>query len=108
MFNSGVRERDDNEDSRLPKRLKMDVDPVTELQESAKDVDMTAAASKLKYQSEDLLPPSRTLLPYKRTDGSVHDVFRISEPDVGISEYMSSDGSRIVGIIKQRYVFEHF
>ena len=109
MSNNGVheREKDDNEDPRLPKRLKMDIDPAMELQESVKDVEMTTASSKTRYPSEDILPPSRALLPYRRPETPVDDVFRISEPDVGISEYMSGDVSRIVGIIKQRYVLGH-
>lgn len=89
------RELDDSLEERSPKRTKLD--DCHSLNE-----DHTAPTTS---EEENLLPPSHVLLglakPTAAADGSL---YRISEEDVGISEYVSSDIPRIGGIIKQRYV----
>ena len=86
-----TREPDDSQDGRSPKRTKID-QPLTDSTSSAEDAELG-----------DILPPSHVLLGIARptftTDGTMH---RIVEADVGISEYISHDVSKINGIIKQR------
>lgn len=58
-----------------------------------------------KYVNEDLLPPSRALLPSAKLSDRPSDQQNLTfEADVGISEYVSSDVPPIQGIIKQRCV----
>lgn len=103
---SHIREReiDDTESERLAKRLKMDENLSTASHEPIQDVEISPVGPEEKFSSEDLLPPSRSLLPsYK--GGILHGGdCRVSEPDVGISEYIANDIPQIEGIIKQRYV----
>jgi len=91
------RELDDSQDGRPLKRTKLD--------ESSTEPQTSGALSKETYiKSENLLPPSHILLgtskPAFTPDGNT---YRILETDVGISEYISRDVSKISGIIKQRY-----
>ena len=95
-----VRERDleQSDDERETKRLKTDHSGDTaEVAANAESTRPEEATSM--FSSEDLLPPSKALLPHKP---SGLDIYRVSEPDVGISEYISHDVPRIDGIIKQR------
>lgn len=91
------REPDDTLDDRSPKRAKLD--------ESLSEVNVVAAATETAgvKEPENILPPSHVLLgipePLVAPDGSL---YRISERDVGISEYISRDVAPISGIIKQR------
>jgi tRNA pseudouridine13 synthase len=59
--------------------------------------------SKSKYILEDLLPPSRSLLPsqglYERREDQINFTM---EADVGITEYVGREVPPIQGIIKQR------
>jgi hypothetical protein len=86
-----TREPDDSQDARSPKRTKID-QSLTDSISPAEDAELG-----------DILPPSHVLLgiarPTLTADGSIH---RIVEADVGISEYISHDVSKISGIIKQR------
>ena len=104
MSSSAVRgrETDDSEQERLTKRVKMDEGPAIE-HEPIPDVEMYLTDSQSKSSSEDLLPPSRRLLPFQGSVALGGDGYRISEPDVGISEYIANDIPQIEGIIKQRY-----
>ncbi|KAF8517809.1 pseudouridine synthase [Gautieria morchelliformis] len=104
MSNTGVRERETNdaEKERLTKRVKMEHSSTESVHEASPDVEMSKlAAPESKSHEDDLLPPSRSLLPCRsKTSG---DYFRVSEPDVGISVYIANDIPKIQGIIKQRF-----
>ena len=108
MSHTGVRAReaDDAEPERLAKRLKMEGDASVEPCASVPGVEVSPVEAKYEFSAEVLLPASRSLLPCsrKREEGPGGGEFRVSEPDVGISEYIADDVSRIEGIIKQRYV----
>jgi len=95
------------------KRLKVD-DTVEELntQGSASDLSTTlpeASDSVHTVTSETILPPSHSLLgtapPLQDESGAI---IRLMESDVGISEYISKDVSKISGIIKQRCALNLF
>jgi tRNA pseudouridine13 synthase len=67
---------------------------------------MDSSSSNAKYNLENLLPQSRSLMglppaPELPPDGFMH---RTCEIDVGISQYIGNNLSEINGIIKQRYV----
>jgi tRNA pseudouridine13 synthase len=76
----------------------MDADVPMEVEDN---LDRSSASTK------NPLPPSHRLLGISKlpetSDGSA---FRISEVDVGISEYIGKDVPKIEGIIKQRFVFQ--
>lgn len=100
---STVRPRDEDDTGRSPKRTKLDSTSRT-----GDSADTTVAASvdasnTEEKQPESLLPPSHAFLgappPVYTPDGSMQ---RIMETDVGISEYIGRDVSKIEGIIKQR------
>ncbi|KZP32946.1 tRNA pseudouridine synthase D [Athelia psychrophila] len=86
------READDTLEERSPKRTKLD-DSLNE-----------ASTAPTDSEEENLLPPSHVLLgiakPATGPDGAL---YRISEQDVGISEYIASGIPGISGIIKQRF-----
>ncbi|KAF8591414.1 pseudouridine synthase [Ramaria rubella] len=107
MSSTGVHERetDDVEQQRLAKRAKTDKETVsTTFQPSVLTKEMEVPTdAHTEFPSDDLLPPSRSLLPHKRSGDIKTNEFRISEPDVGITEYISHDVRRIEGIIKQRF-----
>jgi len=67
---------------------------------------MNYSSADAKYNLENLLPQSRSLMglppaPELPPDGFMH---RTCEVDVGISQYIGNNLSEINGIIKQRYV----
>lgn len=102
MTSTTVRERetDDTEQERLAKRVKLDEDISTESHEPSIAVEMPMTVHET---SDDLLPPSRSLLPFQGPKAIDGNGYRVSEPDVGISEYIANDIPQIHGIIKQRY-----
>jgi len=106
MSNTGTRARetDNTESERFAKRLKTDGNSSIEPSEPGPDVRISSVEPEFKFSSEDLLPLSRSLLPSRKTKVSVGKDYRVSEPDVGISEYIANDIPQIEGIIKQRYV----
>jgi len=103
MSSITIRERDldDVEDRRNAKRVKTGHTPDdTELAEAPAEDTAPKTKSTSMFFTEDLLPPSKSLLPSQ--PGGVGSNLRVSEPDVGILEYISHDVPRIDGIIKQR------
>jgi hypothetical protein len=67
---------------------------------------MDYSSANTKYNLENLLPQSKSLMglppaPELPPDGFMH---RACEIDVGISQYIGSNLSEINGIIKQRYI----
>ncbi|KZW04076.1 tRNA pseudouridine synthase D [Exidia glandulosa HHB12029] len=81
---SNPREHDDDADERPTKRVRVD--------DNDDETPMVVTVA------EDVLPPSSALLNLVRDDPN-----RVSEVDVGISQYISKDVPRIEGIIKQRF-----
>lgn len=114
-INPLVRPRAEEEitgDERPPKRLKGDSLGGEQPPERAIDSTMIIEShsdgklpsSTIKYNLENLLPPSRSLMglppaPELPPDGFMH---RTCEVDVGISQYIGNGISQINGIIKQR------
>jgi tRNA pseudouridine13 synthase len=75
-------------------------------QPTAVEETMDYSSADAKYNLENLLPQSRSLMglppaPELPPDGFMH---RTCEVDVGISQYIGNNLSEINGIIKQRYV----
>jgi hypothetical protein len=105
MSSTAVRERetDDTEEERLAKRVKMDGGHSIESHDPSQDMEMPLTVPEAQSTSKDLLPPSRRLLPSQEPKQFGGDDYRVSEPDVGISEYIANDIPQIQGIIKQRY-----
>ncbi len=91
---SAIREReDDNDNERSSKRTKLD--------------ETDAAAAPLvdePKKHEHILPPSHSLLGIPLPETSATGAINFMEKDVGISEYVGHDASKVEGIIKQRYV----
>lgn len=101
MSANTFRERDDEiEIERDAKRAKIS----HEIQNNADNIGLVEPETTSNISFEDLLPSSKVLLPHKGVGWGEHSGYQVSEPDVGISEYISDDVPRIEGIIKQRYV----
>jgi len=89
-----------------PPSKKLKVDAATDESKSAPDLSATAVSSDSATEApkETILPPSHSLL---GTAPPLHDgsgaIIRLMESDVGISEYIANNVSKINGIIKQRY-----
>jgi tRNA pseudouridine13 synthase len=81
----------------LHKRLRLDEGEAIEGEELAGDGTVPAVGG-------GLLPPSHSLLDVPLREESSDAFFRLSESDVGISEYVGRDVPKIAGIIKQRHV----
>ena len=106
MSTARVRESDEEDCGRSPKRTRLSAEPIivdlqdVEMDESPALADETGATAE---GPENLLPPSHSLLglppPACTPDGSMVCVM---ESDVGISEYVGHDVPKIEGIIKQR------
>lgn len=111
-----VRSRSEDEllgEERQTKRVKRDdvdairIDSAPEAgQPASVDETMNNDSLNEKYNLENLLPQSRSLMglppaPELPPDGFMH---RTCEVDVGISQYIGSNLSEISGIIKQRCV----
>lgn len=106
-----TRPRDDDD---LPAAKKIKIDSKNDDAESSSaDVRVTeaevkklqATSGESPYIVEDLLPPSRSLLPSSKLVERPADQPNLTfEADVGIIEYVSSDVPPIQGIIKQRCV----
>src|SRR4051812_20738672 len=109
-----VRARSEDEllgEERQTKRVKRDevdeihIDSAPQADQPAPiDETMTSGSLNVKYNLENLLPQSRSLMglppaPELPPDGFMH---RTCEVDVGISQYIGSNLSEINGIIKQR------
>ncbi|KIJ70068.1 hypothetical protein HYDPIDRAFT_23214 [Hydnomerulius pinastri MD-312] len=98
MSTSITREReDDEEQSRSPKRTKVDSLP------DAPAVSETTKNTPDKSEPESILPPSHILLGKSSPPISSSGLRQLLESDVGISEYISRDVPPISGIIKQRF-----
>jgi len=108
---------DSLEEERLTKRVKIEnggasrqLDSRSETgQLSSAEETMNYGSASTKYNLENLLPPSRSLLglppaPELPPDGFMH---RTCEVDVGISQYIGNSLSEINGIIKQRCASIH-
>jgi hypothetical protein len=92
-----VRDHDEDESGRSPKRLKADgTNPIVFAEA---DVVLQPMDSPL---LKNHLPPSHALLGVPQQDLADGSLFRLTESDVGISEYVGRDVSKIDGIIKQR------
>ncbi|GJJ07479.1 hypothetical protein Clacol_001681 [Clathrus columnatus] len=111
MFSTTNREEHETdrvEDDRSSKRLKLvDTEDGLGTTFAVPDVEMNGTQktpdSKKEFGGDDnILPPSRSLFPPVITQ-NVGEDFHLSEVDVGITEYISSDSSSIHGIIKQRF-----
>src|SRR5271170_7753796 len=95
----------DEENLPPPKRMKIESDlpqedGATVVSEAKRDQQESGESV---YIIEDLLPPSRILLPSSNLVERTVDQLNITfESDVGITEYVSSDVPPIRGIIKQR------
>jgi tRNA pseudouridine13 synthase len=99
------REGDDIEIDRNTKHIKvfherdLDLDEPTETLDNAKAID---SSSFPKSSLDDLLPPSKVLIPREESISRQRNAYRIDECGVGISEYISHNIPKIDGIIKQR------
>ena len=91
------------------KRLK--VDDAREESKSALDssasLPVVPSDSAIDAPKETILPPSHSLLgtapPLQDDSGAI---IRLTESDVGISEYIANNVPKIIGIIKQRYILK--
>jgi tRNA pseudouridine13 synthase len=105
-MSSSVRARDDEgESERTPKRKKVDDADAVVFSEA--DVVENTQLNEIPLLQKNPLPPSHALLGVPPLDMSESPFFRLSESDVGISEYIGRDVSKIDGIIKQRYLRIH-
>jgi len=86
---------DDDELSRSPKRIKVDV-PSAEAEE-------TVGSETHCTDANCILPPSHILLGNQLSSSSSCTTRQLLESDVGITEYISRDIPPVLGIIKQRY-----
>jgi tRNA pseudouridine13 synthase len=97
-----VHERDmDFYDGDRPSK-KVKIDENMELAQSTQDAEIKTEDLTASFSAESVLPASRSLLPHRKGDINGEDIFRLTEQDVGISEYISHDVPKIAGIIKQR------
>lgn len=95
-----AREQDGDDSERSPKRTKVDDADTIVFAEA--DVVANSQDIELPFLQNNPLPPSHALLGVPQQDISKSPFFRLTESDVGISEYIGRDVSKIDGIIKQR------
>lgn len=107
--NSIMESLDNSTEEPPSKRLK--VDDSTEESKSALDstasLPIVSSDSAIEAPKETILPPSHSLLgtapPLQDDSGAI---IRLTESDVGISEYIAKGVPKINGIIKQRYALK--
>ncbi|KAL4081653.1 pseudouridine synthase [Scleroderma yunnanense] len=86
---------DDDEQSRSPKRVKVDT--------LSTDADEILRSETQCTDPDGILPPSHVLLGNQPSSSSSSTARQLLESDVGITEYISRDVPPVCGIIKQRF-----